>query len=161
MIWGKTDIQREAAKKKFGDEEIKFAYLPVQLKDGRWVWWEHVRCVRDYLIMNTNRYLWSWREVVYRICAGENVAKNFCAEAKMDTVKCPSCGMNTMKEKIISEFHTKLENVPFVVNNAKILECEKCGERIFSAKEIKRWEKVFLFNFPTSELQKKLLKEKS
>ncbi|MHC4692109.1 MAG: type II TA system antitoxin MqsA family protein [Planctomycetota bacterium] len=65
----------------------------------------------------------------------------------MDTIKCPSCGVNKMKEKIISEFHTKLGGVPFVASNAKILECEQCGERIFDAKEIKRWEK---------ELQKQL-----
>jgi putative zinc finger/helix-turn-helix YgiT family protein len=68
-------------------------------------------------------------------------------EYKMDTIKCPSCGVNKMKEKIISEFHTKLGGVPFVASNAKILECEQCGERIFDAKEIKRWEK---------ELQKQL-----
>ena len=65
----------------------------------------------------------------------------------METIKCPSCGVNKMEEKIISEFHTKLGGVPFVVSNAKILECEKCGERIYDAKEIKRWEK---------ELQKQL-----
>lgn len=65
----------------------------------------------------------------------------------MDTIKCPSCGVNKMKEKIISEFHTKLGGVPFVVSNANILECEKCGERVFDAKEIKHWEK---------ELQKQL-----
>ena len=70
----------------------------------------------------------------------------------MDTIKCPSCGVNKMEEKIISEFHTKIGGVPFVVSNAKILECEKCGERIFDAKEIKRWEKELQKHLQTNAL---------
>lgn len=58
----------------------------------------------------------------------------------MDTIKCPSCGVDKMKAKVIREFDTKLGGVPFVAKNAKVFECENCGERIFDAKEIKSWE---------------------
>lgn len=58
----------------------------------------------------------------------------------MATIKCPSCGSDKLKLKVISEFDTKLGGVPFVAKDAKVFECEGCGERIYDAKEIKRWE---------------------
>lgn len=56
--------------------------------------------------------------------------------------QCPNCGKFAMYEKIFPTFSTKINKVPIVVKNAKIIECSVCGEKIYHAKEIKRWEKI-------------------
>lgn len=39
MIWGRTTTEKFTKIYSVGK---KFAWLPVQLKDGRWIWWEYV-----------------------------------------------------------------------------------------------------------------------
>lgn len=40
MIWGKTTIERK--KKQQAKEKKWFAWYPIHLVDGRWVWLEYV-----------------------------------------------------------------------------------------------------------------------
>jgi len=60
MIWGKTTKQKEAAKRKVGDEVIKFMWFPNVMEDGRWCWLCWVRCVWS----NVNSMHWDIKEVV-------------------------------------------------------------------------------------------------
>lgn len=60
MIWGRTTKQKEAAKRKAGDEVIKFMWLPDTMEDGRWCWLRWVRCVWS----NVNSMHWDIKEVV-------------------------------------------------------------------------------------------------
>ena len=60
----------------------------------------------------------------------------------MTKVKCPICGKGKMILKSIPKFETKLRGIPFVVKDAKIAQCDICGEELYNAKEIKRWEEV-------------------
>ena len=55
---------------------------------------------------------------------------------------CPMCGKNGMETLTIKEYHTKMGGVPIVVKNAKIEKCKYCEEQMYSAKEIRRWEKI-------------------
>ncbi len=47
MIWGRTKEEqwmiREKWKQNHEKETLWFAWRPVRLKDGRWVWWQTVR----------------------------------------------------------------------------------------------------------------------
>jgi len=63
MIWGKTDKQRLEGWHELGDERVIFTYFPHQLKDGRWVWWEYVKCI---LAATKGGRYWSHLEVVKR-----------------------------------------------------------------------------------------------
>lgn len=60
----------------------------------------------------------------------------------MAKVKCPSCGKGEMRIESIPEFETKLRGIPFVVKDAKIAKCDNCGEQLYNAKEVKRWEEI-------------------
>jgi putative zinc finger/helix-turn-helix YgiT family protein len=60
----------------------------------------------------------------------------------MAKVKCPNCGKGEMRVESIQKFETKLRGIPFVVKDAKIAQCDTCGEQVYDAKEIKRWEEV-------------------
>ena len=40
MIWGKTNKEKEDWQKK--KDSHWFVWYPIQLVDGRWVWWEFV-----------------------------------------------------------------------------------------------------------------------
>lgn len=56
--------------------------------------------------------------------------------------KCPSCEKGKIRIEIIPEYETKLRGMPFVVKDAKIAKCDICGEELYNAKEIKRWEEL-------------------
>ena len=60
----------------------------------------------------------------------------------MKPIQCPTCGKFAMYEKVFRAFATKINRVPIVIKNAKIIECNICGERIYGVKEIKKWEKI-------------------
>jgi putative zinc finger/helix-turn-helix YgiT family protein len=60
----------------------------------------------------------------------------------MAKVKCPNCGKGEMRVESIQKYETKLRGIPFVVKDAKIAQCDTCGEQVYDAKEIKRWEEV-------------------
>jgi len=60
----------------------------------------------------------------------------------MANAKCPICGKGEVKIESIKEFETKIRGIPIVVKDAKIAKCDACGEKIYDAKEIKRWEEI-------------------
>ncbi len=69
MIWGRTTEEKKAAKRKLHLSRIKFIWFPDQMEDGRWIWWEWVRCEYDEWME-----CWELKEVVERSsrpgCAG-------------------------------------------------------------------------------------------
>ena len=55
MIWGKTTSEKIA---EIYSVSKWFAWYPIQLKDGRWIWWEYVwlhKC-RSYLTGTNYHY---------------------------------------------------------------------------------------------------------
>ncbi|MBL7219804.1 MAG: hypothetical protein ISS69_06810 [Phycisphaerae bacterium] len=42
--------------------------------------------------------------------------------------------------KTMEAYSTRLGGIPFVVKDAKIAQCDRCGGEVFAAKELKRWE---------------------
>jgi YgiT-type zinc finger domain-containing protein len=54
---------------------------------------------------------------------------------------CQECGQGTVSEIIIPEYPTMIRGCLFVVTNASIGECDKCGAKHFSAIELRRWER--------------------
>jgi len=56
---------------------------------------------------------------------------------------CPNCGEKSLKSIKIDRFDTKVKGVAFTVSNALIKECDECGEKVFSYKEVRRWEEDF------------------
>lgn len=58
-------------------------------------------------------------------------------------MKCQEEKCNgVMENKIIHNYHTKMGGIPIVVKYAKILKCPICGSQIYSAKEVKKWERI-------------------
>ena len=57
--------------------------------------------------------------------------------------KCAECGEGTVRETTIPKYHTKVKGYPFVVDNAILGICDKCGAEHFAAIEAKRWERLF------------------
>ena len=57
--------------------------------------------------------------------------------------KCSECGEGTVREKKFLSYQTKIKGYPFVINEAKLGVCDKCGSEYFTAKETKRWERLF------------------
>lgn len=56
---------------------------------------------------------------------------------------CPTCGKGTIKATIIQNYKTRIRGYPFTVPQACIGTCDQCGERVFTAKETRRWEVLF------------------
>lgn len=58
----------------------------------------------------------------------------------MAEVRCPYCDEGNLKTVIVRDYHTQLGGIPFVVNDATILQCDTCGKKVFDANEVRRWE---------------------
>jgi len=56
---------------------------------------------------------------------------------------CPYCKDGILVTTIYENYCTKIRGVHFVVDKAEINVCNSCNEKIYSAKELKRWEKEF------------------
>ncbi len=56
--------------------------------------------------------------------------------------KCPTCGIGQMTTEIIPDHHTKLNNIPIHIKDARISRCDHCHETSLHARELKRWEKI-------------------
>ena len=52
------------------------------------------------------------------------------------------CKPGIVTELIIPKYMARLKGIDFEVDNAKIDQCDSCGERYFHPKEIRRWEKI-------------------
>lgn len=57
--------------------------------------------------------------------------------------KCQECGEGTVLEREIPEYHTKIRGYPFVVTNARLGVCYRCGAEHFAVQETDRWEQLF------------------
>jgi putative zinc finger/helix-turn-helix YgiT family protein len=56
---------------------------------------------------------------------------------------CEECCEGTVQPTTLRDFPTKFENVPFVVPEAVIGVCDKCGARHFDGREYGRWKRLF------------------
>ncbi len=57
--------------------------------------------------------------------------------------KCQECGQGTVTERVIPAYQTKIKGYPFVIRDAHVGYCAKCGSAHFSAQETDRWERQF------------------
>jgi putative zinc finger/helix-turn-helix YgiT family protein len=56
---------------------------------------------------------------------------------------CPECGRGTVRSTRILNYKTKIKGYPFVVDEALIGVCDRCGAESFAPEETKRWEELF------------------
>lgn len=56
---------------------------------------------------------------------------------------CEECGEGIVEAKTLKDYKTQIDGYPFVVPEAIIGICNKCGAEHFSAKEHHRWEKRY------------------
>lgn len=56
---------------------------------------------------------------------------------------CQECGKGTVVEQVIPEYHTKIKGYPFVVKDAWLGVCDRCGAEHFAVQETNRWERLF------------------
>lgn len=57
--------------------------------------------------------------------------------------QCQECGKGTVVAQVFPEYHTKIKGYPFVVSDAVIGVCDKCGARHYTILETQRWENLF------------------
>lgn len=56
---------------------------------------------------------------------------------------CEECSDGIVRPTTVRNFETKFENVPFVVPEAVIGVCDRCGAQYFNGREYKRWRRLF------------------
>jgi putative zinc finger/helix-turn-helix YgiT family protein len=56
---------------------------------------------------------------------------------------CPECGQGTVRSTRILNYKTKIKGYLFVVDEALIGVCDRCGSESFAPEETKRWEELF------------------
>ncbi len=56
---------------------------------------------------------------------------------------CQECGEGNVREQAFPEYRTKIKGYPFVVKDARIGGCDRCGAEHFAARETNRWEEQF------------------
>jgi len=57
-------------------------------------------------------------------------------------MRCPVCN-HQMKLITVKKHIAKMHGIKFPVENATFWICNNCGEKVYSGKELKRWEKIF------------------
>jgi DNA-binding transcriptional regulator YiaG len=57
--------------------------------------------------------------------------------------KCDKCGQGVVRANKVRGYDTKIDGIPFSVENAVIGVCDQCGVKYFNARETKRWRDVF------------------
>ena len=72
---------------------------------------------------------------------------------------CQECGKGTVLEQVFPEYCTKVKGYPFVVKNARIGVCNRCGAEHFAAWETNRWEEQFETEHTKHYLQPKEIRE--
>ena len=75
------------------------------------------------------------------------------AEARFG-YSCPECGQGTVQATKIQNYKTKIKGYPFIVNEAIVGVCDKCGAKHFTPHETGRWEELF---YQTLEAQQAFL----
>jgi putative zinc finger/helix-turn-helix YgiT family protein len=56
---------------------------------------------------------------------------------------CPECERGTMQTTRVQNHKTRIKGYPFVVDEAVIGVCDRCGARAFAPEETRRWEVLF------------------
>lgn len=56
---------------------------------------------------------------------------------------CATCGKGEIEFQKVKDFETKIRGIPFTVPEAEIGICNKCGARLFSPQEIRRWQRLY------------------
>lgn len=56
---------------------------------------------------------------------------------------CPECDIGTVHTKRVLNYKTKIKGFPFIVDEALIGVCDRCGAKQFAPEETKRWEELF------------------
>lgn len=57
--------------------------------------------------------------------------------------KCNKCGQGVVRANKVRKYETKIDGIPFSVENALIGICDQCGAKYFNARETKRWRNLF------------------
>jgi len=57
--------------------------------------------------------------------------------------KCDKCGKGIVRTRQFQSYETKIDGIPFTIENAVIGVCDQCGARYFNAREIKKWRESF------------------
>jgi len=55
---------------------------------------------------------------------------------------CDLCGIGIIQTRVFKNYQARRKSVFWTVPRAKIGVCDLCGTRNYSAKEVKRWEKL-------------------
>lgn len=56
---------------------------------------------------------------------------------------CQECGKGTVVEQVIPGYPTKIRGYPFVIKDARVGVCDRCGAEHFAVQETGRWEQLF------------------
>lgn len=56
---------------------------------------------------------------------------------------CPECEVGTVETTRVLNYQTKIRGYPFIVDEAFIGVCNRCGAESFAPEELKRWEELF------------------
>ena len=59
---------------------------------------------------------------------------------------CEECGEGTVREKVITNYRTKIKGYPFVVPRAIIGICDSCGAKHYDSNETKKWANLYKIN---------------
>lgn len=65
---------------------------------------------------------------------------------------CEECGKGSVKVKVFENYPTKIKGYPFVVDNAVIGVCDRCGGKHFDANETKRWDDLYNKDFESKHI---------
>jgi len=57
--------------------------------------------------------------------------------------KCDKCGQGVVRANKVRGHNTKIDGIPFSVENAVIGICDHCGAKYYNARETKRWRDLF------------------
>ena len=56
---------------------------------------------------------------------------------------CEECRKGTVRPKEITNYKTKFDGYPFIVDKAIVGICDECGAKYINAKEHKRWKELY------------------
>lgn len=72
---------------------------------------------------------------------------------------CQECGEGTVLEQVFPKYSTKIKGYPFVVKDAQVGVCDRCGAEHFAAQETSRWEEQFETEHAKHYMQPKEIRE--
>lgn len=57
--------------------------------------------------------------------------------------RCQECGKGTVLKTVMAQYRTKVNGQPFMVENAAVGVCNRCGAEHFDPIETMRWRMLF------------------